>query len=134
LALDSSSSRYIFENMNAKQTTSMVALAGIAMAVSYWTGFVHGSSVLTARDMIASVALPIILILTLAKLTFALFFRRTSEPPSSGGSPPPIGPCPGVRAPRPPERHPKSIANILPDAASETASFGLRSRLTKDID
>jgi hypothetical protein len=89
--------------MNAKQKISVVALAAIALAVSYWTGYVHGSSVLTTRDTIASVALPIILIWTLTQLTFGLFFRRNGAPPSSGGSPPPTG----VRLPRPPGAPPE---------------------------
>jgi hypothetical protein len=93
--------------MNARQKISIVALAAIALAVSYWTGYVHGSSVLTTRDMIASVALPIILIWTLAQLTFGLFFRRNGEPTSSGGSPPPTAPSTGLRVPRPPGAPPE---------------------------
>ena len=89
-------------HMNAKQKISIVALAAISIAVSYWTGYVNGSSVLNTRDMIASVALPAILIWTLAKLTLALFFGRGSLPSSGGGSPPPTAPPPGVTAPRPP--------------------------------
>jgi hypothetical protein len=93
--------------MNAKQKISIVALAAIALAVSYWTGYVHGSSVLTTRDTIASVALPTILIWTLAQLTYGLFFRRNGSPPSGGDSPPPTAPSPGVRVPRPPGAPPE---------------------------
>ena len=93
--------------MSAKQKIGLVALAAIALAVSYWTGYVHGSSVLTTRDTIASVALPMILIWTLAQLTFGLFFRRNGAPPASGGSPPPNAPSPGVRVPRLPGAPPE---------------------------
>ena len=86
--------------MNAKQKISIVTLTGIALAVSYWTGYVHGSSSLSSTDKFISVALPIIFIWTLAKLTFHFFFSRGSMPPSS--EPPPIGPSAGVPAPRPP--------------------------------
>src|SRR6478672_773872 len=86
--------------MNAKQKISLVTLVGIVLAVSYWTGYVHGSSALTSKEKIISVALPIILIWTLTKLTFAFFFRRGSMPPSSGQ--PPIEPSGGVPVPRPP--------------------------------
>ena len=86
--------------MNAKQKISIVMLAGVALAVSYWTGYVHGSSALTPKEMIISVALPIILIWTLTKLTFGFFFSRGSMPPSSGQ--PPIEPSAGVPVPRPP--------------------------------
>jgi hypothetical protein len=94
--------------MNAKQKISIVTVAGIALAASYWTGYVHGGSSLAPREMIISMALPAILIWTLAKLTFGLFFKRGSgPPPSGGGSQPPIGPSPGVPAPRPPGAPPE---------------------------
>lgn len=84
--------------MNTKQKIGVVTLVASALAISYWTGYIHGSSVLHLRDKIASVALPIILIWTLAKLTFAFFFRGGSIPPSQGGSQPgmpsPISPMP----------------------------------------
>ena len=86
--------------MNAKQKISILTLAGIALAVSYWTGYVHGSSTLAPKEMIISVVLPVIFIWTLTKLTFGFFFHRV--PPSSGGSPPPIEPSAGVPVPRPP--------------------------------
>jgi len=93
--------------MNKKQKTSILTLAGIALGVSYWTGYVHGSSILAPREMIISVALPVILIWTLTKLTFGLFFKRDSVPRSSGGSQPPIDPSPGVPVPRPPGAPPE---------------------------
>lgn len=93
--------------MNAKQKLSIVTLAGIALAASYWTGYVHGSSSLAPREMILSVAFPIILIWTLAKLTFGLCFKRDGVPPSGGGSQPPIGPSPGVPTRRPPGAPPE---------------------------
>ena len=93
--------------MNAKQKISIVMLVSIALAASYWTGYVHGTSSLTSNEMIISVALPIILIWTLAKLTFGLFFKRDSMPPPGGGSRPPTGPFPSVPAPRPPGAPPE---------------------------
>lgn len=92
--------------MNAKQKISIATLVGISLAASYWTGYVHGSSNLAPREMIISLALPIILIWTLAKLTFGLFFKPKGTPPR-GGSLPPMGPSPGVRAPRPPGAPPE---------------------------
>jgi FtsH-binding integral membrane protein len=88
--------------MNRRQEISIVALAAIALAVSYWIGYVHGSSFVTRQDMFVSVALPIIFIWTLVKLTFVLFFRRDGVPPASGGSQPPTAPSPDVPVPRPP--------------------------------
>jgi hypothetical protein len=93
--------------MNAKQKISILTVAAVALIVSYWTGYIHGSGVLTLQGTIASIALPIILIWTLTKLTFALFFRRDSVPPSSGGSQPPAAPSPGVPVPRPPGTPPE---------------------------
>jgi hypothetical protein len=93
--------------MSAKQKISIVALVAIALATSYWTGYIHGSGSMALHERIISVALPIIFIWTLAKLTFALFFRRGSLPPSGGGSPPPTAPSPGVPAPRPPGAPPE---------------------------
>jgi hypothetical protein len=93
--------------MKKKQKITMVTFFGIALAVSYWTGYVHGSSSLAPQEMIISLALPIILIWTLAKLTLGLFFRDDSAPPSRGGSQPPTGPFPGVTVPRPPGAPPE---------------------------
>ena len=80
----------------------MLIFAGITIAASYWTGYVHGSSVLTRNEMFISLTLPAILIWTLAKLTIGFFFRRDSLPQLSGGSQPPLEPPAGVPAPRPP--------------------------------
>jgi|GEM_PF-1762915 len=82
--------------MNAKQKISILALAAIALVASYWTGYIHGSSALALQDKIASIsiALPIILIWTLAKLTFAFVFGRDSKHRPSGGSQPPDGAVP----------------------------------------
>jgi hypothetical protein len=88
--------------MNRKQKISIVTLAGIAVAASYWTGYVHGNSVLNPQEMVISLALPLILIWTLTKLTFGIFFSRDSVPHSSGGSQPPNEPTAGVPVPRPP--------------------------------
>lgn len=85
--------------MNTKQKNNMLALTGIAVAVSYWTGYVHGSSNLSRTEVIISVALPAVFLWTLAKLTFAFAFR---QPPSGGGSRPPTAPPPLVPAPGPP--------------------------------
>ena len=94
--------------MNAKQKISIVTLVGISLGASYWTGYVHGSSSMAPREMIISLALPIILIWTLAKLTFGLFFKRDGAPPRSRGGPQsPMGPSPGARAPRPPGAPPE---------------------------
>ena len=93
--------------MNAKQKISILTVATVALVVSYWSGYIHGSGVLTLQDTIASIALPIILIWTLTKLTLAFFFRRGSVPPSNGGSEPPTAPSPGVRVPRPPGAPPE---------------------------
>ena len=88
--------------MNTRQKISITTLAGIALAASYWTGYVHGSSILSPHEMIISLALPAILIWTLAALTFGFFFKRDAVPPSRGGSEPPIEPFPGVTVPGPP--------------------------------
>jgi hypothetical protein len=85
--------------MNRKQKISLVMLAGIALAVAYWTGYVHGGSNLSPFEQYISVALPVILIWTLAKLTFAFCFGRASGRRSSGGSAPPGAPSAGVRVP-----------------------------------
>ena len=61
-----------FFDMSAKQKISIVALVAIALATSYWTGYIHGSGSMAAHERIISVALPIILIWTLTKLTFGL--------------------------------------------------------------
>ena len=105
--------------MNTKQKISIVTLVGVALAVSYWTGYVHGSSTLAPHEMIISMALPIILIWTLVTLTFGLFFKRDSAPTSSGGSQPPTGPFPGVPTPRPPGAPPDIYCEQLPNESLE---------------
>ena len=92
--------------MSRKQKHGMLALAAIALAATYWTGYVHGSNPLAPHEIIISVALPMILIWTLAKLAFAFLFRRGSVPPP-GGSQPPLGPSAGVPAPTPPGAPPQ---------------------------
>lgn len=97
--------------MNAKQKISIVALGAVVIGVSYWTGYVHGSSVLSRPEIFVSLALPTILIWTLSKLEFGLFFRPGSAPPDGGGSEPPTiippwlpatPPGTGAPMPRPP--------------------------------
>jgi hypothetical protein len=94
--------------MNAKQKICVVALGAVVIGVSYWTGYVHGSSALSRQEMFFSIVLPIIIIWTLAKLTFALFFRPDSSPPGGASqSPPPpwppgTPPDTGAPVPRPP--------------------------------
>jgi hypothetical protein len=86
--------------MNTKQKISFTTLSVISLAASYWTGYVHGSSHLTSQEVVISIALPVILILTLGKLTFAWFFKRNNPPPLGGG----LRPWRGldVPAPKPP--------------------------------
>lgn len=85
--------------MNTKQKISFTTLSVISLAASYWTGYVQGSSHLTSQEALISIALPVILILTLGKLTFAWFFNRKNLPPLGGGSRPSRGPDVPVRKP-----------------------------------
>jgi hypothetical protein len=100
--------------MSTKQKISIGALVTIALATTYWTGYVHGSGSMAPHERIISLVLPIIFIWTLAKLTFAYFFRRGSLPASGGGSQPPTAPSPGVRVPRPPGAPPEIYCEHVP--------------------
>jgi hypothetical protein len=90
--------------MKTKKTIIICALGGLALANSYWLGYLRGSGSMSRGDIIASVALSLVFLWVLAKFMFAVVFSSGGQPPSSlgGGPPPPNVPAPLKPGPRPP--------------------------------
>jgi hypothetical protein len=90
--------------MKTKKAISLGALGGLALANSYWLGYLHGSGPMSRGDIIASVGLSLVFLWVLAKLMFAVIFSSGGQPPSNhrGGPPAPNAPAPLKPGPRPP--------------------------------
>ncbi|HEX3627155.1 MAG TPA: hypothetical protein VH280_17240 [Verrucomicrobiae bacterium] len=81
--------------MNKKQKIGLIILMAIAIATTYWSGYVNGSGHTTFLNAVFSVYF----IWTLTLLPFAWIVKRKSVPPSSGGSHRPPGPNVPVQKP-----------------------------------